>query len=370
MRRALPGIIVAIALLAAAGVAHSDAPRLVLPAAPDGPVVVEGFSSDELYDLQALDVDALHEVFAVFVDTGGDVPSMLGTCVLDGERLVFTPRYPFVPGQSYRAEFVFGYVHLDEGFMIDATAMTPDTRVARVFPSTDVVPENLLKFYVYFSQPMRGGDVYNSVHLVDASGNRVEQAFVETVPELWDPAMQRVTVICHPGRIKQGLDMREQYGPALRDGEEFRLVVDAGMEDASGAPLVAGFEKVFAVGAADRSSPVAATWDITAPEPGTLAPLRVVFGEPLEHALLERMMTVRRKDGTPVPGAVRVTSSETVWEYVPHGPWQAGDYLLVAHVNLEDLAGNQLNRPFDVRPGDTPVPDVATEVRIPFAVSR
>ena len=200
MRRALPGIIVASALLAAAGVAHSDAPRLVLPAAPDGPVVVEGFSSDELYDLQALDVDALHEVFAVFVDTGGDVPSMLGTCVLDGERLVFTPRYPFVPGQSYRAEFVFGYVHLDEGFMIDATAMTPDTRVARVFPSTDVVPENLLKFYVYFSQPMRGGDVYNSVHLVDASGNRVEQAFVETVPELWDPAMQRVTVICHPGR--------------------------------------------------------------------------------------------------------------------------------------------------------------------------
>jgi len=359
-----------IVLLAVAGVAHASAPRLILPVAPDEPVAVEGFSSDELFDLRALDADALAQVFAIFVDTGGDVPSILGACVLDGERLVFMPRYPFVPGQRYRAEFVFGYVHLDEGFAIDAAALTSDTRVSRVYPSSDLVPENLLKFYVYFSNPMRGGDVYKHVQLVDAAGNPVEQGFVETVPELWDPSMQRVTVICHPGRIKQGLDMREQIGPALRNGEEFRLVVDAGMQDASGAPLVAGFEKSFAVGDADRTSPVPTAWDITAPVPGSSEPLRVSFGEPLEHALLERMVTVRLRDGTAVPGSVRVTASETVWEYVPRGAWKAGDYLLVAHIALEDLAGNQLNRPFDVRPGDTPVPDVATEIRIPFAISR
>jgi len=359
-----------IVLLSVAGVAHASAPRLVLPVAPDDPVVVEGFSSDELYDLRALDADALEEVFAVFVNTGGDVPSMLGTCGFEGERLVFKPRYPFVPGQSYRAEFVFGYVHLDEGFMIDAAAMVSDTRVARVFPSSDVVPENLLKFYVYFSNPMRGGDVYKHVRLVDAAGSPVEQGFVETVPELWDPSMHRVTVICHPGRIKQGLDMRGQLGPALKQGEDFRLVVDAGMQDASGAPLIEGFEKTFTVGDADRTSPVPAAWDISAPVSGSSTPLRVAFGEPLEHALLERMVTVRRRDGTAVPGSVRVTSSETVWEYVPAGTWKPGDYLLVAHIALEDLAGNQLNRPFDVRPGDTPVPDVATEIRIPFAISR
>ena len=217
---------------------------------------------------------------------------------------------------------------------------------------------------------MHGGDVYEHVRLVDSAGNPVEQGFVETVPELWDPSMQRVTVICHPGRIKQGLDMREQVGPALRNGEEFRLVVDAGMQDQSGAALVEGFEKIFTVGEADRASPVPTAWDITAPVPGSSDPVRVAFGEPLEHALLERMVTVRRRDGTAVPGSVRVTASETVWEYVPRGAWKAGDYLLVAHIALEDLAGNQLNRPFDVRPGDTPVPDVATEIRIPFAISQ
>jgi hypothetical protein len=363
-------ILLTITLLIGAGVAYASTPRLVLPAVPDGPVVVDGLSADELYDLQLLDAAALEEVFAIFVDTGGDVPAMLGSYAFDDGRLVFTPRYPLVPGQRYRAEFVYGYVHLDEPFTLDAAAAVPETRVASVYPSTDVVPENLLKFYVYFTNPMRGGDVYTHVHLVDAAGNQVAQGFVETVPELWDPSMTRVTVICHPGRIKQGLNMRESLGPALVQGGEYRLVVDAGIEDASGTPMAEGFEKSFTVGEADRTSPVPAAWAITPPDPGTDAPLRVSFREPLEHALLERMVTVRRKDGTPVPGEVRVSSSETVWEYVPHASWKAGDYLLVAYVNLEDLAGNQIDRPFDVRPGDTPVPDVATEVRIPFSVTR
>lgn len=356
-------------MLLGTGVAYAGTPHLVFPGTPDGPVVVAGLSPDEVATLEALDAVSLEEVFAVFVDTGGDVPAMLGSYTLEADRLLFTPRYPLVPGQRYRAEFVFGYVHLDEGFRLEAGAAPPDTRVARVYPSTDVVPENLLKFYVYFTSPMHGGDVYDHVYLVDGDGNRVEQGFVETVPELWDPPMRRLTMICHPGRIKQGLDMREQMGPALTEGGGYRLVVNAGMRDATGRPLAEGFEKVFTVGPADRTPPVPAAWRVTPPEPGTRTPLRVSFREPLEHALLERMMTVRLRDGTPVPGEVQVTAAETVWAYVPHGEWKPGDYLLVAHVNLEDLAGNQIDRPFDVRPGDTPVPDVATEVRIPFAIT-
>lgn len=362
----IPGIL----LFCLWGVAAAGAPRLVFPDAPDGSVVVEGLSPDETATLQTLDAAALEDVFAIFVDTGGDVPAMLGSYAVEDDRLLFTPRYPFVPGQRYRAEFVFGYVHLDEGFHIDAAVAPPDTRVARVYPSTDVVPENLLRFYVYFTHPMRGGDVYDHIYLVDGSGGRVQQGFVETVPELWDPSMRRVTLICHPGGTKQDLDMHERMGPALEEGGEYRLVVDAGMHAASGRPLDEGFEKAFTVTAADRTAPVPAAWSIAPPEPGTRSPLRVTFREPMEHALLERMVTVRRRDGTPVTGEITVTASETVWEYVPRGTWEAGDYLLVAYVDLEDLAGNQIDRPIDVRPGDTPTPTAASEIRIPFSVTN
>ena len=61
------------------------------------------------------------------------------------------------------------------------------TVVARVTPSADRVPENLLKFYLHFSAPMSRGEVYDRVRLLDARRPAVDLPFLGLGEELWDP---------------------------------------------------------------------------------------------------------------------------------------------------------------------------------------
>jgi hypothetical protein len=47
---------------------------------------------------------------------------------------------------------------------------------------------------------------------------------------------------------------------------------------------------------------------------------------------------------------------ETVWVFVPSTPWKAGEYKLrISHL-IEDLAGNQVGKPFEVEQISLDVP--------------
>jgi len=74
----------------------------------------------------------------------------------------------------------------------------------------------------------------------------------------------------------------------------------------------------------------------------------VAFGEPLDHALAARMLTVTDAHGTPVPGSVALAEGDTAWTFIPERAWQAGDYSIRVGGALEDLAGNNVVRVFDV----------------------
>ena len=50
--------------------------------------------------------------------------------------------------------------------------VAPTTRVLHVYPSSDVLPENELKFYLSFSAPMQQGEAWTRIHLLDAAGKR------------------------------------------------------------------------------------------------------------------------------------------------------------------------------------------------------
>ena len=71
-------------------------------------------------------------------------------------------------------------------FDIPAAAPIPSTtRVAHVYPSTNVLPANALKLYVYFDAPMRKGDSWKHLHLL-RDGAPVAYPFLELDQELWD----------------------------------------------------------------------------------------------------------------------------------------------------------------------------------------
>ena len=176
----------------------------------------------------------------------------------------------------------------------------------------------------------------------------MEHPFLEIEPELWDPEGRRLTVLFDPGRVKRGLRPHLEEGSPLRAGREYALEVDAGWPDASGRPLAAPAGKRFSVGPPDHAPPSLETWEVEAPPAGTRDPLRVRFPEPLDRALLQSALGVDDPTGRPLPGRIEVGEQETLWRFFPARPWSAGAYSLRAATLLEDLAGNSLERPFEV----------------------
>ena len=73
----------------------------------------------------------------------------------------------------------------------------------------------------------------------------------------------------------------------------------------------------------------------------------MTFPEPLDHGLLMRALGVTR-DGKEVDGEIAVDQLETRWTFTPREPWRAGSYNLLALDILEDVAGNQIGRAFEV----------------------
>jgi hypothetical protein len=241
--------------------------------------------------------------------------------------------------------------------------------VTAIYPTRATQPENLLRFYIHFSAPMSRGEAYRHIRLLDASGQPINDPFLELEEELWSGDGRRFTLLFDPGRIKRGLKPREELGPVLMAGRSYALVVDPGWLDAEGHPLKAGLRKVFRTGPADATSPDPKTWTVRAPSPETRGPLEVGFPEPLDRALLDRLIAVRDASERPVTGSVSVSDEETLWRFTPEAPWKPGAYRLVIGTELEDVAGNSVARPFEVDEVRPISRRIATEtVTLPFRI--
>ena len=293
---------------------------------------------------------AAESILEVFVDGAAGLPPLLGETRREGDALSFEPRFAFLPGMRYRAVYrdPKQTAPLVEFLEVPAGPVRPPTVVERIDPSPDVLPENLLKLYLHFSAPMSRGEAYRRIRLLDERGTTLELPFLEIDQELWDPEAKRLTLLFDPGRVKRELVPHQEVGPPLRAGGAYTLVVDREWPDALGNRLSRGARKSFRVGPPDHTPPRATDWRLGLPTAGSRAPLVVTFPEPLDRALLERVLEIQDGSGDPVSGAVAVDAGETRWTLTPREPWKAGPYTLRAATILEDLAGNSLGRPFEV----------------------
>ncbi|HXX94914.1 MAG TPA: hypothetical protein VEN81_14915 [Planctomycetota bacterium] len=301
----------------------------------------------ELEDGRLRVKDAPGGSLEVFVAGASD--PILGSQRVEPGSLVFEPRFPLREGLEYRAVFTPpAGSPVERLFSLPPPPQGPPTEVLRVFPSTDVLPENQLKFYLHFSAPMSRGEAYRRIHLVEAGGRVVELPFLELGEELWDPSGTRLTLFFDPGRIKRGLKPREEAGPSLEEGKSYSLVVDRDWLDASGRPLKQAFRKSFRAAAPDDTCPDPTRWTLEPPHAGTRDPLTVVFEKPMDAAMLQRVLGVVGAGGAAVAGKIQVDREERRWRLFPDRPWAAGRHELVADTELEDLAGNSIARPFEI----------------------
>ncbi len=301
-------------------------------------------------------------LFSIYAEQGDllsdlNLPPMLGAYAVEGAILRFMPQFPLTPGLRYRAVFhpgqlpgggIEGKSIVAATFHMPRRRLEPTTVVSGVYPSAGVVPENLLKFYLYFSAPMSRGNSYDYIHLQDEAGKEVELPFLELDEELWDPAMRRLTLFIDPGRIKRGVRPLEEIGPSLQEGKRFTLVIDREWLDATETPFKETFRKSLKVGPPDREPPDPAQWKVQPPKPATRNQLTVQFPESMDYALARRVLRVMGGAGDLVDGTVQVEDEERRWAFVPSDPWRRGSYQLLIQTALEDLAGNSIGKPFEV----------------------
>jgi hypothetical protein len=290
-------------------------------------------------------------VFVELEETSQNAPqSILGSYSKSGSEIIFTPRFPFSDRVAYRAEFI----RLDKNIRLiskwqpNPNSKFPSTEVSNIYPTSKILPENLLKFYLTFSNPMSGGHVYDYIHLYDEKDQEVELPFLELSEELWDTSMQRLTLFIDPGRIKRGVKPLEDIGPSLEAGKQFRLVINKNWKDASGSPLKNEIEKEFRVALPDRQSIAPNTWEIRIPKVGSLQALVIKFGEPLDYALAQRVIELLSADGHRLEGTNKLQANETELHFIANTAWSKGNYRIRIRTLLEDLAGNNVGKPFEV----------------------
>jgi hypothetical protein len=284
----------------------------------------------------------------------GDIPDISGDHEISGDGVRFTPHLPFETGVPLRAILDLG--QLQQPGLTDVKTLefsfpeetaTSETEVSHVYPSSEVVPENLLRFYVRFSNPMRRGRAEENIEILGPDGKSAPDVLYRAPVELWDSSMTCLTVLLDPGRLKRGVGPNRVLGLPLRAGKRYTLAVGAGMIDAFCRPLRGGVNKSFSVSEPVREPIVIEDWKIRPPAMDSREPVELTFPRPLDWAQLWRGITVVSETGQAINGHIDIGPSETRWLFTPDAPWQRGAHSVRVVPGLEDICGNTPYRPFD-----------------------
>lgn len=258
--------------------------------------------------------------------------------------LLFTPMIPFTRGMRYEVRVRGARAG---GFEIPENPAGNAPCVTAIYPSADTLPENLLKIYLHFDQPMREGVSGKYVKLIKNQRDTIEGAFLDLQPELWNPGRTVLTLWLDPGRIKRDLQPNKRLGAPMQPGTRYLVSVSQAWTDVRGKKLAKPYQKAFVTIAKDSLSPRPLQWALVPPAQATKQPLRIDFKESLDHSLLQEVFAVQDSDGAKISGRWEIGQFEKQCSFIPDANWKVGPYQLLIEPRLEDLAGNNLARPFD-----------------------
>jgi hypothetical protein len=274
-------------------------------------------------------------------------PSMLGKYVRTGNELTFTPRFGLSPGATYRASLKVAGDTTSLDYRVPIPAAKTPPRVVKIYPTADTLPANLLRFYIYFDRPMRGGkELFQHLAILDDKGNTVDDPWL--VDEIWDEDNHCLILYIHPGRIKRGVELRESMGPVLHEKRSYALVVRGEWTDLEGNKIGKDTTKRFRTAAEDCFRVELGDWKLTAPRAGTREAVMLKFAGSIDYRSLQTGLTVLNARDEAIAGTIATGEGEKSWSFTPTQPWQAGPHRVRVSPDLEDVAGNTPSRPFDM----------------------
>lgn len=279
-------------------------------------------------------------------DTKKPGPAMLGKYERSANELTFTPRFAFTPDTTYRAQLILDGKPITLDYRVPALKNQTPPKVVKIYPTANVLPANQLRFYIYFDRPMRGGkELFNLIQLVDDKGNVITDAWL--FEEIWDEENNCLIIYIHPGRIKWGVELRQQLGPVLFEKREYSLVVKGELADLNGNKIGKDYVKYFRTTPEDRVRIDLSKWLLTPPPARTKETLLLTLPKSIDHRGLQNFVKVSDDKGQAIAGAITIGKEEKSWHFTPTQPWQPGGFRVDISPQLEDVAGNTPALPFD-----------------------
>ena len=321
-------------------------PMVILPNEINGNVKLD-ISAIPNLDIEKFD----YQYMSVFVKNEVEEYStnaVQGRYTIENGYLVFSPYFPFERGMNYvvrTKNAVLDSNYSYQSFQVGKKEVVDKAKVLSIYPSGNELPENVLRFYLYFNTPMKKGQALKHVQLIDSAGNVDNYAFMEFKQELWSADGKRLTILFDPGRIKRGVSTNLELGPALMEGKRYYLSISNEWQDVYDQSLIEEFKKKFVVSQAYRNSIKIHEWGLDKPKGER--PLVLHFDRIIDHALLQSMIQIEDQEKNLVAGHWEILENEKSIQFIHEKKWQNGSYKIVLDERLEDAAGNNLQSLLD-----------------------
>lgn len=271
--------------------------------------------------------------------------AVLGSFSFENGICTFSPIVPFSQGEIYG---LYRENQIVETFQIkELSSKLPE--LITIYPTKDTVPENLLKVYFQFSEPMQEvGDPLDYIKVMNITDAREESVFLELEARLWNLEHTRLTLWLDPGRIKTDLIPNKEKGLPISKGKEYEVHISSKWRAANGQYLKKDYIKTIYVTGKDTHRPLVSNWKVHSPSEGTKELLKIDFKESMDGVLSKEVFTIFLNEGDiPIEGDFSVIPKEHGVSFSPHNKWKKGSYTIYVDSRFEDLAGNNLNHVFD-----------------------
>ena len=174
------------------------------------------------------------EKLRVFIGEESKI-SVIGVIVSFEDKHTFTPAIPFTAGQTFSIRK--GDTTVIASFTIEDLASTLPPELLAVYPSRDSVPENLLKMYFHFSQPMQEvGNALDFISVYNDTDGIATDPFLRLETELWNNDRTLLTLWLDPGRIKTDLIPNKEKGLPLIASKEYTISISEEWKAAKRSP--------------------------------------------------------------------------------------------------------------------------------------
>ena len=223
-----------------------------------------------------------------------DLAPILGESTYNKGIYTFTPVVAFTAGEEYE---VLENGKLIASFRVKRSSMEKAPELVAIYPSSDSVPQNLLKMYFVFSEPMQySKSALDFITVYDNTAQKEVDVFLEMQTELWNQKHTRLTLWLDPGRIKTDLIPNREKGLPLLQNHSYTILIDSLWTSAQGQSLNKKYSKRLNVLGKDTQRPNPRSWNVIVPKSNTATPLEIYFNEPMDAILALETIQIRNSE--------------------------------------------------------------------------